>query len=200
MIKLSQTSKMPAKSWSIPAGGKYCPGSKGAEVCKSCYAMKGFYRMPSVKMAREHNAKDWKRDDWVKDMVDLIKDSPYFRWFDSGDMYHPKLIDKIQSVTMRTRNTKHWIPTKMWDIQGTKQKINNLHLSKNVTIRKSCKTIDEPRFLPATVSSVVFSWDVFFSNQFPEVYRCKAPEQEHKCKDCRACWDKQVKIVGYLKS
>tara|TARA_R110002051_G_scaffold18015_7_gene52010 strand:+ start:511 stop:1113 length:603 start_codon:yes stop_codon:yes gene_type:complete len=200
MIKLSKTSKMPCPSWSIPAGGKYCPGSKDAEVCEDCYAQKGFYHMPTVQAPRKHNASDWKRDDWVKDMVAEIKGRPYFRWFDSGDMYHPKLIDKIHRVVHNTRDTKHWIPTKMWDVPGVKAAINNLHRYKNTTVRKSCKTIDKPHSLPATVGSVVFSKDVFYSDQYPTVFRCKAPEQDHKCKDCRACWDKQVQTIGYLKS
>ena len=200
MIKLSKTSKMPAKSWSIPAGGKFCPGSKDAEVCKECYAMKGFYNMPSVKSPREHNAEDWKRDGWVDDMAKEIKGMPYFRWFDSGDMYHPKLIDKIHAVIHKTGETKHWIPTKMWDIVGTKAMINDLHRYKNTVIRKSAKDINQViNTSHTTCNSAVFTKDVFYSDQYPNVYRCKAPDQDHKCKDCRACWDKSVQTVAYLK-
>lgn len=198
MIKLSQTSKMPAKSWSIPAGGKYCPGSKGAEVCEGCYAQKGFYHMPTVKAPREHNAEDWKRDGWVTDMIKEVKGMPYFRWFDSGDMYHPKLIDKIHAVIIKTGETKHWIPTKMWDVPGTKAIINNLHRYKNTVVRKSAKNINQ--VINTSHNSAVFTKDVFYSDQYPDVHRCKAPDQDHKCKDCRACWDKSIQTIGYLKS
>ncbi len=197
MIKLSQTSKMPAKSWSIPAGGKFCPGSKDAEVCKGCYAMKGFYNMPTVKSPRLHNSEDWKRDGWVDDMVALLSDDPLFRWFDSGDVYHPKLIDKINAVVSRTKNTKHWIPTKMWTVKGTKKHLNNLSRHGNCVVRKSAKDINQ--VIDTAHNSAVFTKDVFYSKKYPDVFRCKAPDQDHKCKDCRACWDKSVKTVAYLK-
>jgi len=57
-VKLTATSSMPCRSWSLPAE-KSCPASKASvrklgdsAVCGSCYAMAGFYRMSNVKHAQ----------------------------------------------------------------------------------------------------------------------------------------------------
>ncbi|GAI65558.1 unnamed protein product, partial [marine sediment metagenome] len=74
MLKLSKASKMPCKSWSLEAIDT-CAGSRDpvtgelVPVCADCYAAKGTYRFPAVKALRVHNKQDWKRDDWVSDMV-----------------------------------------------------------------------------------------------------------------------------------
>jgi len=53
-IKLSNTSKMPCKSWGIPAT-KCITGKKlnkiAGSVCNGCYALKGAYSWPVVKNA-----------------------------------------------------------------------------------------------------------------------------------------------------
>jgi len=28
---------------------------------------------------------------------------------------------------------------------------------------------------------------------------CPAPDQDNQCKDCRACWNRQIKNVAYYK-
>ena len=84
MIKLSTPSKMPCKSWSLQAIDT-CPGSidpsTGGLVpaCQGCYATDGNYRFPNVKAPRIHNREDWKRTEWVSDMVEAIKNDPFFR-------------------------------------------------------------------------------------------------------------------------
>jgi hypothetical protein len=30
-------------------------------------------------------------------------------------------------------------------------------------------------------------------------YTCAAPDQDGKCKDCRDCWNPEIKNVAYLK-
>ena len=105
MIKLSKPSKMPCLSWSLVARDT-CPGSiENGELvpaCAGCYAAGGNYRFPNVKAPRLHNKDDWKRDDWVSDMVQALDNSRYFRWFDSGDLYSVKLAEKIKLVMERT--------------------------------------------------------------------------------------------------
>jgi hypothetical protein len=100
-IRLSKAGKMPCRSWSLQALTT-CPGSIGdkgtlVDACKGCYATGGNYRFPSVKQPRESNQKDWKRTDWVSDMVAELDNDRYFRWFDSGDVYSLKLAEKIFS-------------------------------------------------------------------------------------------------------
>ena len=118
MIKLSKTSKMPrkCKSWSLEAL-KTCPGSikdiiKGiielVDACKGCYATTGMYNMPNVKAPRISNKEDWKRKDWVDDMVNAIFNDELFRWFDSGDCYDLRLAKKIKEVIARTPASTHW--------------------------------------------------------------------------------------------
>jgi hypothetical protein len=74
MIKLSKTSKLDGiLSWSLQALDT-CPGSKDSlgelvPACQGCYATTGNYRFANVKKPREFNREDWKRDDWVEDMV-----------------------------------------------------------------------------------------------------------------------------------
>lgn len=98
-VKLSKTSKLDGiLSWSLEAI-ETCPGSKGVDgqlvdACKGCYATAGNYRYPNVKAPRIHNREDWKRDEWVDDMVQALDSSRYFRWFDSGDMYDIRLAEK----------------------------------------------------------------------------------------------------------
>jgi len=120
MIKLSYTNKMRVNgkrvpSWSLQARTS-CPGSKingeVVEVCKGCYATKGFYHMPVVKNLRKHNQTDYHRSEWVTDMTTAIKKSKYMRWFDSGDIETPELLNKILEVVKLTPNTTHWLPTR----------------------------------------------------------------------------------------
>ena len=66
MIKLSKASKMPCKSFSLPAG-KACIGmiddkGKVKEVCQGCYAMKGSYNWRAVKQVRLDNLDIVKND------------------------------------------------------------------------------------------------------------------------------------------
>ena len=90
--KFSNPSKMPCRSWSLEALTT-CPASKDSNgdlvpACRGCYATSGNYRFPNVKAPRLHNQDDWKHDDWVDAMVAELDNDRYFRWFDSGDMYH----------------------------------------------------------------------------------------------------------------
>jgi hypothetical protein len=93
---------MPCRSWSLEALTT-CPASKKSngelvDACKGCYATTGNYRFPNVKAPRLENQQDWKRSEWVADMVDQLDNDRYFRWFDSGDMYSLRLAFKIYEV------------------------------------------------------------------------------------------------------
>src|SRR5690349_4317212 len=48
---LSQTTKMPGPSWSLPAH-RACPRANG-NICDSCYASKGCYRYESTRNAQD---------------------------------------------------------------------------------------------------------------------------------------------------
>lgn len=195
MIKLSSTNKMPCKSWSLPARTT-CPGSINPltrqvyEVCEDCYATKGFYNMSVVKCARQHNKTDWRRDDWVDDMVKAIGTDPYFRWFDSGDCYNLDLLHKIGSVIDLTPLTDHWVPTKnLWVSDWL------FGYEENVTVRFSSPIKDY--YTPTVHRSVVLTKDTYLSYKGTDVFLCPAPSQGDKCLDCRVCWDDSIEVIGY---
>jgi hypothetical protein len=99
MIKISNTSKLNARSWSLQALDT-CPGSLSSpgvlvDACKGCYATTGNYNYPNVKAPRLSNREDWQRMDWVDDMVQEMDQDRYWIWFDSGDMYTLALSEKI---------------------------------------------------------------------------------------------------------
>lgn len=197
--KLSDTSKMPkgCKSWSLEAV-KTCPGSRASngelvEVCQGCYATTGHYHMPVVKRPRIHNREDWKREGWVGDMVKLLEKSELFRWFDSGDVYHPKLAEKILEVMRLTPHVKHWLPTRSYKIKSMRKTITAMKRLKNVSVRYSADKIGV--FNKRTHGSVVF--DVRKTEQPEGTVLCLAETRGNTCGDCRACWDKSIKTIAY---
>ena len=194
MIKLSQTSKMPCKSWSLPALTT-CPGRRNSdgtkvEVCQGCYATTGFYKMGAAMALRQENRYDWHRINWVSDMVELIKDDKYFRWFDSGDVFSEKLAEKIYLVSKATKNTKHWLPTRSHKVPKIKDWLNYTKRLSNMSIRYSADRIN--KFNKRLHGSVVTNGD-----KLPGVFECQAYTRGGQCGDCRACWDKTIKVIGY---
>jgi len=81
---LSNTSKMPCKSWGISA--KQCKtGSKLAKIegtiCNGCYALKGAYVWPVVERAHARRLELINTSSWSDNMVTAINNAPFFRWF-----------------------------------------------------------------------------------------------------------------------
>ena len=156
--KFSDTKKLGARSWSLEAVDT-CPGSFLSkeeradrpdkhllvDTCHVCYARSGNYRRPSVKTPREHNREDWKREEWVEEMVQLLwkehnksaTDQLYFRWFDSGDMYALPLACKIHEVIARTPWCEHWLPTRMHKFKKFHEILNELDDLPNCYLKTS---------------------------------------------------------------
>jgi hypothetical protein len=196
MIKLSKTSKLDGiMSWSLQAL-ETCPGSKGLNgelvpACQGCYATTGNYRFANVKKPREFNREDWKRDSWVNDMVMALENSRYFRWFDSGDMYDLSLANKILAVMKATPWVKHWLPTRMHKFIKFQHTIDVMMALDNVVVRFSSDSVTG-EIIPGFTTSTIFSDTV------PEgALECKAYQHEGKCNGCRACYDKDVKVIAY---
>jgi len=195
-IKISTTEKMPkgCGSWSLPARTT-CPGSINPltrqvyEVCAECYATKGRYRFGAVQAARQHNKTDWRRDEWVSDMVEWIGTKPYFRWFDSGDCYSHELASKLFDVIDVTPRTRHWIPTKQQWLP------NKYNWQWGAIVRLSSPIMDY--YTPKVHRSVVLTEATYEGYKGTDVYLCPAPSQENKCGDCRACWDNTIEVIGY---
>ena len=196
MVALSKVSKLPGMSWSLQAGST-CPGSidpvskEVLPVCSGCYAKAGCYNFKNTKATREHNRVDWKRAEWVDDMVRLLAKQKYFRWFDSGDLYHPALAFKIYLIMTKTPHVKHWLPTKCFNIPKIRAVLDRMKLLDNVSVRFSAPGIDGS-YTDKHGSVVIPYYD-----DATEATVCGAYTRAGKCGDCRACWDKSVKVIAY---
>jgi len=196
-MKLSKTSKLDGiKSWSLQAIDT-CPGSLDnngnlVPACSGCYATTGMYNFPNVKAPRVFNKEDWKRPEWVSDMVNALKREKYFRWFDSGDMYALELAKKIREVMEKTPNVKHWLPTRMAKFNKFQNIIAEMKALPNVAVRFSSDSIDG-QFTKGVHGSTIVNGD-----NIPEgVKVCEAYNHDGKCNGCRACYDKEVNVIAY---
>ncbi len=184
---LSKPGKMPG--WSIGIPAKECktgrklqavPGS----VCYDCYAMKGCYVFKVVQDAQYRRLKAIYTAPWVQAMAHLInsKKPDVFRWHDSGDVQDLEHLNKIYEVCRLTPSKRHWMPTREAWIKD--------HLDRapsNLVIRFSAPMVDQaaPASWPNT-STVVTAHAT-----------CPAPSQGNQCKDCRNCWNKEIKNISY---
>ena len=195
-VKISKTSKMPCKSWSLEALTT-CPASFNVEgdlvdACKGCYATTGFYLMKDSVNLREHNRNDWKREEWVAEMVYELRNQTYFRWFDSGDVAWLKLAKKIYQVCEQTPNVRHWLPTRMYKFPKFKAILDKLNELPNVRVRFSSDSI-EGDFTNAHASTIIP-----YANTPVEAFICEAYSRGGKCGDCRACWHKDIPMIAYV--
>ena len=184
---LSKPGKMPG--WSIGIPAKECktgvklqkvPGS----VCYDCYAMKGCYVFKVVQDAQYRRLAAIYTAPWVQAMAHLInsKKPDVFRWHDSGDVQDLEHLNKIYEVCRLTPSKRHWMPTREAWIKD--------HLDRapsNLVIRFSAPMVDQaaPASWPNT-STVVTAQAT-----------CPAPSQGNQCKDCRNCWNSEIKNISY---
>jgi len=196
-MKISKVGKLNSRSWSLEAL-ETCPASKGSDgelvpACKGCYAVGGNYRFKNVKEARSHNKKDWKRSEWVADMIEELDSDRYFRWFDSGDMYSLALAERMYEICKATPWTKHWIPTRMHKFKKFRDVIDRLNALDNVVVRLSSDGINGEIIEDSQYSSTIIP----FIDSVTVATICNAPLQDGKCKKCRLCWDKSTKVIAY---
>jgi len=184
---LSKPSKMPG--WSIGLPAKECKtGSKLRQVkgstCFDCYALKGCYVFKVVQDAQYRRLAAIRDPQWVTAVAHLInsKKPDVFRWHDSGDVQDLDHLNKIFSVCKLTPGRRHWMPTREAWIKD--------HLNRapsNLVIRFSAPMVDQaaPASWPNT-STVVTAHAT-----------CPAPHQDNQCKDCRNCWNSEIKNISY---
>ena len=198
-VKLSKVGKLDGiYSWSLPAIST-CPGAfkKGGELvdaCRGCYATTGNYHRPNVKDAREYNKKDWKRKDWADDMVLELDNMRFFRWFDSGDVYHLSLAKKILEIMKRTPWISHWLPTRSHKKPSLALILDEMEKLPNVVVRRSSDAVDGS--YDSTHGSTVIRTTTQETGS--NVFNCLASLNEgKKCNYCRACWSKDVQVIAY---
>ena len=195
---LSDTSKMPGKSWGISASlcntGRKLAKIDGT-VCSDCYACKGSYAMyPAVKKAHATRIDAWRDDrlSWCQAMVDLIGSETHFRWFDSGDLQSSDMLRDILSIAARTPNTRHWIATR--EVSYVRDAIEGKTIPDNVVIRMSASFPDSAHVPGGKLTGNIA---LVHKNSASIGFKCPAPDQGNSCGNCRACWDKSVKAVSY---
>ena len=187
---LSAPGKMPEGSYNLPASACQT-GAKLREIpgtpCYGCYAFKGRYNFPNVKDALSRRLDSITHPQWVEAMAVLIKGKKHFRWHDSGDLQGPEHLKKIFEVCKLTPDTMHWLPTQERKLL---QFLDPDIIPPNLIIRLSnAKNDTKPGNAWTHWSTVVKS---------PRAgHVCPAPEQGNSCKDCRACWSKDVKEIQY---
>jgi hypothetical protein len=189
---LTQTSKMPCKSYSLPT--EACQtGYKMAQIkgsiCHSCYANKGFYRAyeSTIKPSQFARLDSLTNPHWVDGMVTLIGSDSFFRWHDSGDLQGVDHLELIARVAQLTPNTRHWLPTREYAM--VKQYIaKHGALPTNLIVRLSAMYPDQPVKVPLSLQGVA---NIAISNVHtgqPMGTACNAPNQNGACVDCRLCW------------
>ena len=197
--KFSKAGKMPCRSWSLEAQAT-CPGSIDVETkelvpaCQGCYATDGNYRFANVKAPRLHNREDWKSDDWVETMIKSLDNDRYFRWFDSGDVYHPELAAKILAVMEGTPWVKHWLPTRSYKIARIARVLVKMAALPNVVVRYSSDSV-RGGFSSHHGSTIIGDDQI---GQIDGVTVCHAYDNDGKCGDCRQCWNKEVSTIAYV--
>jgi hypothetical protein len=188
---LTRTSKMPGKSYSLPAWACQT-GAKLRKVptspCFGCYALKGNYtRYPAIKAAQYRRLDSIKNPLWVEAMAIQIQRQKWFRWHDAGDLQSVDHLEKIFEVCRRTPNTQHWLPTQERQYILA---VNPEEVPDNLIIRLSGAKVDgaAPKAWAHT-STVV-------TDGKPT---CPSGTQGGKCLDCRACWNKDISNISYGK-
>lgn len=191
---LSDTTKMPGKSWGLPASAcktgaqlRKIPGS----VCSKCYGCRGHYLRPTVKNAQTRRLQSLQNGNkWVWGMKELIsrQKCKYFRFHDTGDIQSLKRLIQIAQVCILTPDIKYRLPTK--EVKIVKQYLKKYRFPDNLVVRVSSFMIGEPprKDIPEVNTSTV-NTDIGF--------KCPATRSRSQCDGCRACWDKNIKNIDY---
>ena len=199
MISLGRAGKMPCPTYNTPAS--LCvTGSKLRKVegstCKGCYAMKHNYLFPMVQQGLQKRFNAFKHERFVEAMSFMInhysKKSGYFRWFDSGDLANIHMLEKIVMVCQATPTIKHWLPTREVKVISDYLKIYK-EFPDNLLVRISAPMIDGLPLKSFDYTSTVHHKKNAIGHDCPSRF------QDNECKDCRACWCKEIKNVSYHK-
>ena len=190
--------KMPGYTYGLSAkrcrtGGKLAkiPGS----TCSGCYALKGSYLYPSVKIGHSRRLKSINNRTWTAAMIQLIThyEKDFFRWHDSGDIQTVDHLAKICAVAAGTPHIKHWLPTRETRILKEFKEAGGA-IPSNLVIRLSATMVNGAPGKSHEHSSTVHTKDAP-----PIGEACNASEQGGQCLDCRACWNSDIRNISYEK-
>tara|TARA_R100000664_G_C2736359_1_gene125730 strand:+ start:206 stop:805 length:600 start_codon:yes stop_codon:yes gene_type:complete len=186
---LSKPGKMPGPAINLPAWA--CKtGAKLAKVpgtpCFGCYALKLRYVWPNSIKAMNRRLAALANPQWVQAMTTLVKRARWFRWHDSGDVQSSDHMNNILTVAKNSPNTKHWMPTQERQFLPDRAAVPD-----NMIIRLSSSKVDAG-------PSQAWPWTSSVTTD-PAQVTCPASKQGNKCRDCRACWDRDVAHIVYPK-
>jgi hypothetical protein len=203
LIKLSSASKLDnISSWSLNAWTT-CPGKVDqdgviSDVCMSCYALTDTnwsrYGFSNTIALREYNKKAWRHPDFERQFIKAVDNMRYIRLFDSGDFYVPELAHKFYRIAQATPWVKYWIPTRVYKIKKFHKVLSILSSLPNVILRYSSDSIMGD-FEPGLHGSTIIPPNSDTPNG---VFLCHASKNSTKCDGCRACWDKNIPVIGYV--
>ena len=200
--ELRSNSKMPCKTfnlsaWDCKTGGILAsiPGT----ICSECYARRGHYAIYRENHAPGYDKKLQNVDSiyWVDAMIKLIGNDAHFRWFGSGDLQSLEMLEKIVIIARALPETLFWLPThepkfvKMWLNKHQQE------FPENLIIRISAVYVDKPSKLPKSLEGHknILTSTVHTVKTIGQ--ECIAKDQGGECKDCRSCWNTEVKNVSY---
>ena len=103
------------------------------------------------------------------------------------------------AVCRLTPQIRHWIPTHeatllwQWACQGGEIPVN-------VMVRLSAPMVDQNAPLPQALADIGVKRSTVHTEEPPEgAFACIAPSQGGECRDCRACWSRNLDTVSYHK-
>ena len=188
-------------------------------VCSVCYALKDKYCLPKVRLAQARRLTSLDGPLWVEAMARVLNHvhraglirvtlgivnakargiqrwrwnmAGWHRWHDSGDLQSVKHFAMICEVARLTPSIRHWLPTT--ELRFVRAYMDGGGaIPDNLVVRvSSVRTDDDRRRAWPQTSSVVNL------HPAPDGYLCPAPEQNHECRSCRACWRADVAHVTY---
>jgi hypothetical protein len=198
---LSNPSKMPGRSYGIPAHacrvGSRLREHKGSD-CNSCYALakQSFYGMSTVRRAMLSRILSLIDPMWVPAFVHILTRSKdarrgehaHHRWHDSGDLQSRAHLENIGIICAQSPNTSHWLPTR------EKRIVSGYVPPSNLVIRASTGMIGKAPISGAAHASMIARGP----DEVPTgAHPCPAYQQGGSCGDCRACWSPVVSLVVY---
>jgi len=210
---LSRTDAMSCWSLSLPAGKDgACPLSVYGEnsICGTCYAKTNRFNQPNVLTAQTIRF-NWLKHHIKKDNLEYLigvlhksieqhsSHERYFRWFDSGDFFHPDLIYICHEVCKNLPKIKFWFPTRVWHVKSDNWQLplNELSKLKNVMVRPSALFLND---MPPDISPYMYGTSVITNeNNNMGISVCPKTINGGSCESnhCRSCWESE-KSIAYL--
>tara|TARA_R100001082_G_scaffold23645_2_gene11533 strand:+ start:98 stop:790 length:693 start_codon:yes stop_codon:yes gene_type:complete len=192
--------KMPFYNYDLSAKdcikGSVLRNVKGS-VCEGCYADKGNFHYPSVKVSHKKHLESLKNGFlWSMAMAYqiLYYKAKYFRFHASGDLQSLGHAIQIINLAKLTPSFKYWIPTRETKILK-ELKEQNISIPKNCIFRVSAPLINghlNSKVFRNTSSVITSEKNASGKNICPSL------NQGGMCLDCRNCWNTRIKNINYL--